>query len=226
MGFDGGGPDLERLREFNVDRTPTPAVGQMLQFLHDHVQRRMLRRVLDPAAGSGVFGMCGRRLWPAAKFYAVEARREEQAWLRRHYDNFSIELFQDYAKRAGERFDLVVTNPPFDQWESFLRCAIASASDDGIIALLGLNDWGQSAGGAAVFHAAPPAMQLRIPGRLNMRGPGINPHTEKPWGSDQRCYSWWIWRCGERPPMWQTTNLDLLAAHDREWRIEPGREAA
>ena len=98
--------------------------------------------------------------------------------------------------------------------------------------LLGLSTWGQSADGVDLFREFMPAFQVRVGGRIGFRGPGTNPKTGKPWGVDQRDYSWWIWAPGMRSPSfngdryWRTLQLPVLPTAQRTWRIKPGTEEA
>lgn len=227
LGFKTGAADPDRLRQFEVDRTPTPVVRQLMQYLEAEFPTTGKRlKILDPSAGSGVFGKCAAEAWPGSHRIAVEPREEERRWLERHYQLTELATLQQYVGYLPSPVDLVTGNPPFTLWRMFVTLGRAMLKSPGLVVLLGLDDWGQSAEGVEFFEEHPPFFQRRITGRLNMRGPGNNPKTGKPWASDMRGYSWWCWDHHDRDPVtgWHCENLPLLEAHEREWKIEPGRE--
>lgn len=236
---DGHAEDLERLREFEVDYTPGPVVRQGLEWalrrLHevDYITRFSLLagfpglRFLDPSAGAGVFGaqldVLGHDPDHGTR-WAVEPRPEERANLRRHYHSVASCRFEECNDFDGEPFDLIATNPPFSLWAQFLVRALDLVSKGGAVVLYGSIAWGQSSEGDGVFARLPPSRCARIVGRVHHRGPGNNPKTGKPWGSDLRDMCWWMWRKDRSPNMWLTENLPALPAEARRWTVRPGTE--
>lgn len=227
FGFDAGEPDHDRLREFDADFTPGPIVFQALVRLSGW---RRPMTILDPSAGAGVFGQQCRLIWPDAKIWGVEPRQEERNHLMRHYDFILIQKFQPLEVFGSP--DLIITNPPFPLFPGFIEAAhtLQPRTNEGRpkgLVLLGLSTWGQSAEGVELFERFTPYMQLRIGGRIGYRGPGLNPLTQKPWGVDQRDYSWWVWDTSGPPTdHWMTFQLPVLSVADRTWKVRPGTEDA
>ena len=128
----------------------------------------------------------------------------------------------------------MVTNPAFSLTLKLLPKLLAKVRAGGFIVLLGLNELG-SRGGASrdLWDLYPPFEQWRIFGTLRFRN-GINPDTGRPWGTDMRSYSWWVWRADGRggalpldihdPTARRTVELPKLPAPLRRWTVIPGRE--
>jgi len=253
MGFDGGGPDHDRLREHAADFTPEPVVEQFIRHLARF--RPPPELVLDPSCGPGVFGKVIRRVWPKAIVVGIEPRTEEMEHALRNnhrvlnteYDHaissgllfVTLRELADKIGREDASFDLVVTNPPFPLWRDFVVDSLGVLVDmerpyPGYLALLGLNGWGsRSEDGFNLFEELYPTRQSRIPGTINFRGPGINPKTKKKWSSDSRDYSWWQWsmravaRVLQQPEHripWACENLPRLPGDARKWTVKPGTE--
>lgn len=238
LGFDAGEPDRERLREHSADFTPRGVVDQFVARYFDLVQRvegpewarREPHRVLDPAAGGGVFGQSIRaeaeKRGLDVHLTAVELRDEEATNLGRHYDEVVTADALEYAKDA-QLFDWIVTNPPFPLWREYVRTFRSLLRPHSAMSLLGLVTWGQrSRDGVELFLDArfrPVALQ-RITGTLGFRGPGINSETGKRHGTDTRSYGWWTWGLGCGAAGWVTTNLALLDSSGRRWKVKPGYE--
>lgn len=239
FGFDDGGPDLERLREFDADFTPTPVVRQVLEHLRDafHLNPRTM---LDPCAGAGVFGMVAREVWPGCKRFGIEVRVEELQELLRHYDDHALEpcekLLADPTApwlmdwHGGGGFDLIITNPAFSLWPNIVPKMLQLLNSGGYLVLLGLCDvLLRGEAGLDLAQSRPPWWELAIPGAIGFRGPGINPKNGKPWGTDQRSYSWEVWHAdsqleGPGGPAWYREPLPRLPAADRRWVVKPGTE--
>lgn len=225
FGFTTGAPDYARLKKFHADFTPEPITQQALAWLRTSL-RGEFAALLDPSAGSGVFGKVARNVWPGIRTFGVEPRAEEEEHLARNYDSFSIDTFERHVEtRQPTELDLVATNPPFFAFLEIVAAFAPRLRVGGALMLLGLSSVGQSAEGASVFDQFCPDYQLRVTGRINFRGPGINPETGRKWASDQRDYSWWIWsgpHGRQKPPCWCTIQLPLLPTHEREWQTRPG----
>ena len=239
--FKTGAPDTDWLRAFDADFTPTPVVVQYLTILRDNCHIRP-ERILDPAAGGGVFGRVARAVWPNAHIEGIEPRGDEIGHLASHYDLVHCCTFSQAIESrllscppgsTVPKFDLIVTNPPFSMWRDFVPASLQLIYD-GWLAFLGLTSWGsRSQDGFDLFESSPPVSQSRIPGTIGFRGPGVNPRTGNKWGADTRDYCWWSWHLesGKRKPAfispherWACENLPRLAGHERRWIVKPGTE--
>ena len=236
--FDDGAPNTERLREHSADFTPRGVVDQFVSSYFDLVQgvegdewaRKEPHRVLDPAAGGGVFGQAIRaeaeKRGLLMHITAVELRGEEASNLGRHYDEVVTGDALEYAKNRRP-FDWIVTNPPFPRWREYVRAFQPLLRRTAAMSFLGLVTWGQrSKAGVDLFldfRYRPVALQ-RSTGTLGFRGPGTNPETGKRHGTDTRSYGWWMWGLGYEAAGWVTSNLPLLDAAGRRWKVKPGYE--
>jgi len=229
FGFEDGAPDHERLRAHDADFTPQGIVRQGLLAVEGHSPADKLFRYLDPSSGSGVFGLEARHVFGHLDLHTtgIEIRTEEGPCVSKNYDRAIVGA--GFAEVAPDlepgSFDLIGTNPPFTLFPDFLRVSIPLLSESGVLMMLGLSTWGQSAEGAELFDEYPPNYQLRVTGRIGFRGPGVNPKTKKPWGSDQRDYSWWVWQknAPDRDEGdWISRNLPTLPTAHRTWREKPG----
>lgn len=181
--------------------------------------------ILDPSAGSGIFGQAFRQVWPDAETWAVEPKRIESWFLRQNYDHCTIGTFESSYINGYEdplplaNADLVMSNPPFHSWREFVRMGLQLVKPGGYVVYLGLTSWnGRSEAGYELFETIPPVAEMKIPGAVGYR---IR-------GNDVRDYCFWVFRRskGEKPlPCWVSFNLPRLPGKLRKWHEgkKPGR---
>lgn len=234
--------DVQRLRAHEVGRTPTPVVRQWLELQRSRLWPTPTRplRILDPSAGSGVFGMVARELYPDAYVVAVEPREEEWPHLHRHYDHTFPCAFEEAfaALAAGEPFDIIATNPPFSRmrpsddegqarldgpWLDGLRLLLRDSSS--VLSLLLRTDpfW-RTPDDADWFYERHadgrwlrlPQRESKIPGRIAFYGgSGTAPET----------HSWFTWgKNRSSNSVWTAEMLPRLPAEALRWRVPPGTE--
>jgi hypothetical protein len=209
-----------RWAEFDACFTPTPVARQLVERLKPMV--RSNPRVLDPCAGSGVFGMVAADLSPC-HLVAIEPRDEELLALQRWYDDVHGGNAQDVCPQLladEQEFDLIVTNPPWWCWGEIMRHAWQLLADDGVLALLGPSTWGHSDESSEfvdVFDEMPPIEQWRVRGRIAFNGGS---------STDNRKCSLWLWRMGAAADRdgWKCINLPALPVEARRWTVRPGTE--
>lgn len=227
LAVDTGAPDHGRMRDHEADLTPGPVVRQALTWIANIHEPT---RILDPSAGSGVFGQQARTLWPGAFSWAVEKRGEEKANLKRHYDEVCTGDFRKVIPgmpHEEEPFDLVATNPPFTLFIHLAEHAFRILPRNGVLMLLGLTDvMARARAKVSWCRENPPTYELRIGGAIKFRN-GINPNTGKPYTADQRSYSWFAWEMESRTKPgrgWYCEQLQMLASAERRWSVPPGTE--
>ncbi len=239
FGFETG-HDEDRARAHEVDPTPTGVVAQGLSTIASRLlaQARGAQppSILDPCAGSGVFGQQARLIFPGCRTTALELRDEERPWLRRNNDEVRIGDALQLVPSLRESFDLATTNPAFSLTPLLLPRLLRQVRGGGFVVLFGLNELGsRGATSRALWLRYPPREQWRVFGTIRFRN-GINPNTGKPWGADMRSYSWWVWESDgqgrarpydpDDPTARRTTELPALDTSCRRWSVIPGREDA
>lgn len=200
--------DDARDEAFELNRTPPAVVDQLFRELATWMEPG---RILDPAAGDGVFGQFARKHFPHAVLWGVEPREEEES-ASRFYDRWNTCTAERYLEQTGSLFDLIVTNPPFSRALEWVHLMVPRLTDLGVLVFIQLNDFGQrSKVGYELFSHNPPCMQLRIPGCISFRGGTC----------DARSYSWWVFDRMIVPPIegmsrtWLVTQLPRLSAAER-----------
>jgi predicted RNA methylase len=217
----GRGDDDETLRALQVDYTPTAAALMWAVSLAREFALPSTVRMLDPAAGSGVFGRVARAVWGSRiHTTAIEVRESERDNLGDAYDEAHIGDFHK-VDLAGP-FDLVLTNPPFvafaEAWWEFLLSRHLLA-ENAVIAFVGLSQWGQTRRAWPQIQRWTPAEQHRMGGRLCFRGVTARGRA----AHDQREYSLWIWRKGHHTQgAWRTLQLPPLPRELAKWTDPPG----
>ena len=219
----------EILTDLEVDYSPEAVAVQCLLALFDRlIVPDSIVDVLDPSAGSGVWPRAARVVLGRGRFpqtrplriHGVEIRPSEEANLASACDTYAIGSALGPAVRAGAPYDLIITNPPFTAFadggwpENFAERGLLR--EDGIVALYGLSQWGQSEAAAEMLRRWPPSKQLRLGGRPQHRGDGKG---------DAREYCLWVWHeemrhsaHRSRRPTWSTEQLPVLPADLRRWR--------
>lgn len=191
---------------------------------------RRPRRILDPSAGSGVFGRVARALWPDAYIVGVEPRESETQGLRAGpYNEVMPWALDDFMATLAmtDEFDVVLTNPPFSgfgtkrhptPWWVQLDDA-GLLSEDAALGFVGLTQWGQIERVAPFLEDWSPACQIRVGGRVGYRGDGE---------ADLREYSLWCWGKRDRGfhrarglgPRWHVRQLRYLPRALLHWSPE------
>lgn len=238
----------EVLDELEVDYTPAGVVVQLLLALFDELQARQPgwapAHVLDPSAGSGVFGRALRALLPDAHLTGLEPRVSEWDNLVRAYDRAAIGRAQDVGDGDAldllGMWDLIATNCPWsgfsEGWPLLFRRRHRLTAR-GAVALYGPTQWGQAAEHQPILQAWSPALQIRVAGRVKHRGegtkrlapipakrrvPGGPTHEWRENGADSREVCLWVWLMTHNPakPYWTTIQLPELPAELRTWHPE------
>lgn len=171
----------------------------------------LYERVLEPAAGKGAIIRVMRRMQrPIQHTTAVELLPSNLVHLKLHtMPNLLVRgRFQDFAAvnagcrggKQGERFSLIITNPPYRLAETFVRRSLPLLAPGGILALLlrlGFLE-GQA---RARLHATFPCDVHPLSRRPSFTGDG---------STDATAYAWLVWGGLGRP----------LAGAGR-WRLLP-----
>jgi hypothetical protein len=230
--------DEATLKALEVDYMPPGAALAFMMMLADLLKLSGNISILDPSAGSGVFGRAARVVFPRAFLRGNDIRASEEENLEAAYDYSEIMAFDEL--RGGD-YDLIVTNPPFraaftERWWIKAR-EHGLLSKGGAVALIGLTQWGQGQGHWPALCEWSPWAQIRCGGRLGFRPYDIKrrepiPEDEreedgpefvdKANAQDQNEISMWIWRDGYGHnvdlPEWKVIQMPRLDQADRRWR--------
>lgn len=175
------------------DFYPTPAsfVDAALRTV-DSLMPAPPRRILDPGAGTGVWGDVARRLWSRAHITGVELRETERP---SSYDEWIV---GDFRLEHFTGFDLVMGNIPYMHAEAFLKQMFHSASEGGIVMnLLRLAFLEGQDRGRGFWRRYPPLLVEVCSSRPSFTGNGK---------TDATAYAMYYWRKG-----WHgETRLDWL----------------
>ncbi len=105
---------------YGLDLAITPAVlvpRPETELLVDLALERSFARALDLGTGSGALALALKRNRPAASIVAVEANASALVVARRNAAKFGLEIDFRHGRWlepvAGERFELIVANPPY-----------------------------------------------------------------------------------------------------------------
>jgi hypothetical protein len=157
------------------DFYPTPI--WVTQALVPHIPG-YVRTVWEPAAGTGHMVEALRFLAPRLVVLASDLRGSCNI---AEADFFSLSLLG---------VDAIITNPPFDRSDEFVRHAISVvAPRKGFVALLQRSDFDHAAGRRALF-SAPFAKRIVLTKRVTWF---IEPLTGRPKASPSVNHAWYIW---------------------------------
>lgn len=149
---------------------------------------RAVCSVLDPGAGTGVWGQAALRAWPDAYISGIELREMD------HPAGFSTWLdcadFCEFARRAHGyhlTYDLICGNPPFRLAAEFVRASVPLLAHNGVLAFLLRLDYLGSIKRGPFWEQHPPcAVYTVVPRPQFSRG--------KVGRSDSGEYGIFLWR--------------------------------
>lgn len=140
-------------------------------------------RILDPGAGSGVWGEAARERWPWAHIIGVEI---ESSPCPNAYSGWWSE---DYLDRVFGNYDLIMGNPPYAHAEQFIRRSLTQLNYGGVcVFLLRLAFLESQSRGRGLFREHPPERVSVCMKRPVFYGDGG--------GATAFCYM--VWRNGHR----------------------------
>lgn len=145
-------------------------------------------RILDPGAGSGVWGAIASNRLLKTDVWGVELRNLEQP---AEFDSWiACRDFLDWTPLYNTRFDLVIGNPPYSLAEEFIRHSFDLLAPGGqIVFLLRLAFLEGQARAKGLWTEHPPERVLVLPKRPSFSGNGK---------TDAIAYAAFYWRDGFR----------------------------
>lgn len=151
--------------------------------------------ILDPGAGSGVWGKAARDLYPRALITGVELRPDAippaETYTAWHTGDFRL-------YDPGWKHDLIMGNPPYKYAEAFIRHSLSMLKDYGwLVFLLRLAFLEEQDRGKDFWRKFPPERVSVCSQRPSFTGDG---------NTDATAYAVYYWRKGWTGP----TRLDWL----------------
>lgn len=166
----------------NFDFYPTPygvCVAALAQLPPDLTPKR----ILDPGAGTGVWGRAARARWPDASITGIEIRETP---MPDAYNVWTINSFQTW-QAPEDKYDLILGNPPFKVAEEFIRKCMTLLTPRGVLQiLLRLSFLDGQDRGARLFKDYPLSAVIVVSKRINFTDGDNNPHN----------YAMYQWREG------------------------------
>lgn len=120
--------NLPARRDFDFYPTPAAVAVDALEHLPSDFKPEC---VLDPGAGTGVWGRAARQLWPTTTITGVDLRPVARPAAYNFWFNEDF-LLTDSAPA----FDLVVGNPPYKYTEQFVRHSMSLLENGGYLVFL------------------------------------------------------------------------------------------
>jgi hypothetical protein len=174
---------LKKRDEHDFYPTPLNYALNGLRLLPVHLTPQ---NILDPGAGSGVWGQAARCVYPDALITGIELRP-----VQRH-PAYNFWFTGDFRLLADDEpcFDLVIGNPPYKFSEAFVRSSLMMLNPDGyMVLLLPLQFLAGQARGKGLWRKYPPVKVVVCSNRPSFTGDGKTDATE---------YAFFIWRKGWR----------------------------
>jgi hypothetical protein len=165
--------------------------------------------IVDPCAGTGVWGVAARKRWPLAEISGNDIRDVPKP---PDYNQW-IPCWNFLTQAVGGLADLVMMNPPYKDAEAFVRKGIKFCNTGGyVVALLRLAFLEGQARGRGLYLETPPQSVHVLVSRPSFMPEG----HEKAGKTDATAYAIFIWQEG-----WQgQTKLGWL-----DWKAQPAADA-
>lgn len=172
---------LPKRRDFDFYPTPYYVAEDALSFLPDDLQPA---RILDPGAGTGIWGNAARKRYQDAIITGVETRIETakpvayDVWI---HDDFLL-------TQPSFPYNLVIGNPPYDRAEQFIRHSMRYLDNGGYIIMLLRLNFLEGQGRAKGLYREYPLKQVVVrAARVSFTGDGQTNAT---------AYAYFIWQKG------------------------------
>ena len=168
----------------NYDYYATPY--QATEMLLDEV--KFSGNFLEPCVGGGHIVDIIKRYYPDECVYGVDI-------VDRGYPNTLVADFLKYDF-LGQKFDNVVTNPPFSLAQEFLEKSMEVVNDGGKIAMFLKIQFLEGAKRREMFKKYPPKyIYVFVKRQAPWNNGSPVDENSKPWSSTM-CFAWFVWEKG------------------------------
>jgi hypothetical protein len=154
-------------------------------------------RILDPGAGTGVWGHAARERWPFAQIYGLELNKRQAVSYPDAYTRYDYGNFLTARRESDVAFDLVIGNPPYKFALEFIEKSLDWLCAGGSLLFLLRLAFLESQERYPFFCRCPPRRVWVLSRRPSFTGDGQ---------TDATAYALYLWQAG-----WQgKTGLDWL----------------
>lgn len=166
--------------DFDFYPTPLFRCHDALSFLPAHLQPQC---ILDAGAGTGVWGKAARKKYPRALITGVDIRPETvqpkayNFWLRNDF----------LLLNEPPCFDLVMSNPPYEYAEAFVRQSMAMLETSGFCIMLLRLNFLETQPRARLFNQYPLQKVVVCASRISFTNNSLTNAT---------AYAYFIWQKG------------------------------
>jgi hypothetical protein len=173
--------NLPNRKDFDFYPTPQGVCDDALSFLPTDCNPFS---ILDPGAGTGVWGKAARKRYPSALITGMDIRPETV-----RPSSYNFWMHGDFLLTdSAPCFDLVIGNPPYKYAEQFVRHSLNMLESGGfLIMLLRLNFLEGRDRGGKLYRKYPPKNVVVRAGRVSFTGDGQ---------ANATAYAYFIWQKG------------------------------
>ena len=118
--------------------TPEPLADAALALVRERFGVYTPALILDPGAGTGVWGRAAHSLWPEATVIGVDIERGRppggayDIWFKDSY----LDKARYWPKFMSRRPDLIIGNPPYRLSQQFIEASLSIVQPGGLVAFL------------------------------------------------------------------------------------------
>lgn len=180
----GGNPEHGRV-EYDFYATNPKAVDMLLD---KHEFGKNIKTILEPCVGQG-------HIIDAVKKHYTDTYITVLDIVNRGYPDTIIQDFITW--KTDNKYDLIITNPPFSLGSEFVRKGMTLLSENGQMAMFLKIQFLEGSKRKELFDKYPPKYIYVFRNRMATwnNGQEKDPNTGKNWATTM-CHAWFIWENG------------------------------
>ena len=186
----GGNPENGRV-SLDYYATNPKDVEDILKMFYRHNISFPGNKFLEPCAGGG-------HIVEACKTSTYMPKDQQWTTIDIMDRGYPLTYREDFLlHHFTERFDGIITNPPFQYASEFIEKCISILSDNGLLAMFLKIQFLESEDRRDLFNQYPPKFVYVLRKRTSTwnGGKAINPENGRPWAG-VITYCWYVWQKG------------------------------